>query len=159
MLVTSGKCNYTLYQIYMHNNTNIVSSPPTYKYFVALIAGNYLVNIVGLHKEIHRTIWFVKKMLLCRQLEKRRLPIPIVQQTDVSACIVDSPQGIKNDFNRRSWVKRRPAESLISIMGWDRRWKRKYPAGSDKIVTGQRNRIIDPREEGKFLFWRGVNYC
>ena len=81
--------------------------------------------------------------------------LPIVQQTEVSACIVDSPRGIQNDFNRR----RRRAESLISIMGWDRRRKRKYPAVSDKIVTGQRNLIIDPREQGKFLFWRGVNYC
>ena len=95
-------------------------------------------------------------MLLCRQREKRMLPI--VQQTEVSACIVDSPRGIQNDFNRRSRVKRRCAEFLISIMGWDRRRKRKYPAVSDKIVTGQRNLIIDPREQGKFLFWRGVNY-
>ena len=85
--------------------------------------------------------------------------LPIVQQTEVSACIVDSPRGIQNDFNRRSRVKRRCAEFLISIMGWDRRRKRKYPAVSDKIVTGQRNLIIDPREQGKFLFWRGVNYC
>ena len=46
----------------------------------------------------------------------------------MSACIVDSPWGIQNDFNRRSRVKRRCAEFLISIMGWDRRWKRKYPS-------------------------------
>ena len=32
-------------------------------------------------------------------------------------------------------------------------------APSDKLVTGKRNRNIDPREQGKFLFWRGVNNC
>ena len=48
--------------MYMHNKHEYCfSSSPTFKYSVALIAGNYLVDIVDFHKEIHQSISFVKK--------------------------------------------------------------------------------------------------
>ena len=49
-----------------------------------------------------------------------------------------------------------------SYLSWDGTGDEKGntpAADSEKLVTVKRNRNIDPREQGKFLFWRGVNYC
>ena len=50
----------------------------------------------------------------------------------------------------------------LSYLSWDGTGDEKGntpAADSEKLVTSKRNLNIDPREEGKFLFWRGVNYC